>query len=596
MAAKVNIKFNRKNQASTSGWYNNCGINCLAHFIAAELVSKTFDAHKDSPETKLFLACFDEFYHCEGFGTPDNLRKLLKKYPHPKDREKILSPVLRIYLKKILLQETAESSWRALPKKKGGENFTVDELVEHGNIEPQFRDFLNSPTDETNEASIKANLTAIQELKREYEKAKQKLAIATISAEERTAAEKILLNNTYVEQPAILAILNNHENALDLYIKENIITARIKQKKNELGYKDDDMTDLQFHQMVKEGGKKYKEIKDFIEADPKPEEIAKQKDLLLKKPGNYFARILKAKDAKQEIAKIREELIKNKVILMREDKLLEEHLAKAKDIWVNGIWVNKDQQDEQSGHDRYAERMGDISYAEMMTEREILCICRNLGINAKIYPRAQLETPTYDLAIAFDKGKPVREIKFINLGLHWEFELANDTALKTHNNQFGNNKNKQFEDNAKADEVQTHIMRAIKKLKPSMIIFTPMMDDKTRMLIKALQSFSLEFNAENFESLYRKERGKWKKLTRQPGSRRDNISTMNAVLEDLQCEPSLENCKRVKDEADKIIASIKKENPRWSSAMRKLCEKISERAGAIIDAEAAFLKKPTPHQ
>lgn len=98
----------------TTGWYNNCGLNCLTHFLFNKL-SKIPAQELDmflgqNPEYLSLLETFREYYFIKKeFGWHDILG-LLQLHPAATDQEAILAPVLRAHLGKVLI-EKADALW-----------------------------------------------------------------------------------------------------------------------------------------------------------------------------------------------------------------------------------------------------------------------------------------------------------------------------------------------------------------------------------------------------------------------------------------------------------------------------------------------------
>lgn len=102
------------NLCKTTGWYNNCGLNSLTHFLVAKL-SAMSAAECDlflaeNPEYFALLHSFREYYGLQGdYGWQDLLR-VLREHPVATDQEAIFAPVLRLHLGKILAEQ-ADMLW-----------------------------------------------------------------------------------------------------------------------------------------------------------------------------------------------------------------------------------------------------------------------------------------------------------------------------------------------------------------------------------------------------------------------------------------------------------------------------------------------------
>ncbi len=91
----------------TTGWHNNCGLNCLSHFLYDKLQSgelqRTFDSN---PAYNELLKTFQDYYQLSAQPTWDEVYQLLGAYPNAIDKEAILAPVLRRHLGKVLLKHS----------------------------------------------------------------------------------------------------------------------------------------------------------------------------------------------------------------------------------------------------------------------------------------------------------------------------------------------------------------------------------------------------------------------------------------------------------------------------------------------------------
>lgn len=98
----------------TTGWYNNCGLNCLTHFLYNKLSKLPADGLDlflvENPEYLSLLETFKEYYSIsQEFGWHD-LLNLMQSHPAATDQEAIFAPVLRSHLGKVLI-EKAEELW-----------------------------------------------------------------------------------------------------------------------------------------------------------------------------------------------------------------------------------------------------------------------------------------------------------------------------------------------------------------------------------------------------------------------------------------------------------------------------------------------------
>lgn len=125
----------------TSGWHNNCGLNCLTHFLVGKL--KTGDVQQtfaDNPSYQSLLTTFQEYYELPNVPTWNELNTLFNTLNVPTDYEAIFGPVLRLQLGK-LLQVDPEDLWIRL----ASEAFC--EYINTGKAEDSAQTIYNSNKD-----------------------------------------------------------------------------------------------------------------------------------------------------------------------------------------------------------------------------------------------------------------------------------------------------------------------------------------------------------------------------------------------------------------------------------------------------------------
>jgi hypothetical protein len=115
-ATKTNSKPNTLNAVElckTTGWYNNCGLNSLTHFMYAKLsaIPAELFPHflEENPEYNALLATFKRYYELNKEVTWQDVLGLLRNHPVPTDKEAIFAPVLRAHLGKVIAQNPDES-------------------------------------------------------------------------------------------------------------------------------------------------------------------------------------------------------------------------------------------------------------------------------------------------------------------------------------------------------------------------------------------------------------------------------------------------------------------------------------------------------
>ena len=98
--------FNQTLKCNTSGWHNNCGLNCMSHFLVYKLDQSSDQQLSQLPEEyQNLLATFQEYYGLKERPTWKQVKALLKEYHSPVDHERILAPVLRLHVSKILQRD-----------------------------------------------------------------------------------------------------------------------------------------------------------------------------------------------------------------------------------------------------------------------------------------------------------------------------------------------------------------------------------------------------------------------------------------------------------------------------------------------------------
>lgn len=87
-----------------TGWFNNCGLNVMAHFLFDKLEEgRVTRDYQDHAGYKLLRDVFQQYYALPACPTWEAIHRLLKEVSSI-DREAILGPVLRQYLAEIMRQ------------------------------------------------------------------------------------------------------------------------------------------------------------------------------------------------------------------------------------------------------------------------------------------------------------------------------------------------------------------------------------------------------------------------------------------------------------------------------------------------------------
>lgn len=163
------IQFDFANVCKTTGWYNNCGLNCLTHFMFDKLSAiseKDFDVFLvENPEYIALADTFKRYYDLKENISWQEILRILREHTVPTDKEAIFAPVLRLHLGKVL-GENAEillntDASTVSDYITGGVLADVAQPVYAAN--KAFYDSLRQDFQVTFEASLKANSHATDE-------------------------------------------------------------------------------------------------------------------------------------------------------------------------------------------------------------------------------------------------------------------------------------------------------------------------------------------------------------------------------------------------------------------------------------------------
>lgn len=191
-----------------TGWHNNCGLNCLTHFIAAKLETEEGLAQLDSrdyPEYAKLLMTYQEYYELPNEeATWEKVKELMQNNPNPKDREGILGPVLRKHLQKILSQKP-EDRW-----KEGSAAFS--RYLDTGTISAEDL------------AILKPNLMKFQELRKEFIKENNRKLTPEEGEDLRIKAEENLnkkRRDKVISDNVNKMTLEERKSAKEAFLQEN---------------------------------------------------------------------------------------------------------------------------------------------------------------------------------------------------------------------------------------------------------------------------------------------------------------------------------------------------------------------------------------
>ncbi len=199
------INLNTQLLCKTTGWQNNCGLNCLTHFLYQQLsqgeLQKNFATN---PEYQALLVTFQEYYQLPQTPTWEDIKQLLDNYPVPTDKEAIFAPVLRQHLGKKLAS-LPDVTWDT------DAAATISEYLKTGKVKD-----VALPLFHANEAWL-------EELKTKYDRSQRRITSQIITESERAHVieqdrlgnkgipseerirEQVIFNRTNALQDSILA-------------------------------------------------------------------------------------------------------------------------------------------------------------------------------------------------------------------------------------------------------------------------------------------------------------------------------------------------------------------------------------------------------
>lgn len=219
-------------RCKTSSWQNNCGLNCVTHFLFSKLENNQLQSlFLDNPNYQALLASFQEYYELPILPTWNDIRDLLAALEAPHDREAIFAPVLRKHLGKLMITQ-AQTFW---------------------DIEgaPSFSEYLS--TGEINDIATPiflANNEFFTELKKQYDSAFCTIKTDPITdGEVETALSQLNENKkALTEENLSSQIYFNRQNKVEEFYREIAKSYWIEGEgyKNYIGY----ITDVHHAQMI----------------------------------------------------------------------------------------------------------------------------------------------------------------------------------------------------------------------------------------------------------------------------------------------------------------------------------------------------------
>lgn len=356
--------------ARTSGSHNNCGLNCMTHFLISKLEAGEIEDRENRKEYQELLRSFEEYYGLEPETLDfEALSKIIKKYPNPLDREEILAPVLRLHLKKVLGSE--QETWNV-------------QILDSGEIRGLgYQNFVKSyiagNQNYFEENMIKSNLGAFSALQTQYQSQVADEQSKEVTNDEIEVAKKTLNNNF-----PLLSFNNPSQ-----FNFERIIAERIKYMK-EIRIQD-------------KNDNKLRSLKDYdVEFNIDNEKIRIRAMAELIKNEDYgpfiklYSMYLSSKglnkgakppsmeklpeDLLTKIEQLQRNMINATILKNRKDAVLSMLLKDAEAYWYH-----------QGGYQKYLDSVSNLSKEYMISNIELKQLAKALGFDIDIYTMEMFE-------------------------------------------------------------------------------------------------------------------------------------------------------------------------------------------------------------
>jgi hypothetical protein len=424
-----NARFDFKKQASTTGWFNNCGLNCFSHFLIEKLVRGTdverqvFTTSDPVVDTSL-LTSFREYYNLKDLKpefTLSHLQKMFSTtYTDPIMQEMIMAPVLRAHLaKKILLKDAntikarASDAWE--PPNVGKEGSIGQGVL---GVKANFSDFIQFGLQGASlqEPIVRANYDELSKLHIKYKEEMGKYSEFPTDKELQEAYAKILredkgyvarLQKSNINLPADYAKLTKDD-------KNKIKTLLLPQKYESLLF-------ALRHKVPVPGILNFLKLPKTRSTDP--DKYLTYDEYKKMNPPQGASALFKTfeQDLTGAGVKFIDDLVLDQVKKTRSDRVLEDCLGDAKKMWEN------------SGYVKYANYMGALQNGAMYTNAELGDLAKGFGMGIAIYTQNQK-----DSAPVLDEpgSNPGWKIKMFNSGLHWEYEEDSVAKAEAHNGRY----------------------------------------------------------------------------------------------------------------------------------------------------------------
>lgn len=154
---------------STTGWQNNCGLNCVVHYFDYLLKTNQLEQFTLNPEYAALLDTFQAYYQLSEKPKWQDIKRLLDNYSNPTDKEAILAPVLRQHLGKKLNQ-MAQETWDL------DAAAAISEFLVEGKVQDIALPLYH------------ANKTWLERLKTKYDRSQRRITSQIITENERLQA------------------------------------------------------------------------------------------------------------------------------------------------------------------------------------------------------------------------------------------------------------------------------------------------------------------------------------------------------------------------------------------------------------------------
>ena len=387
--ASLNPMFDTTKEAITSGWQNNCGLHCFIHKIIEMLEDpQKKNIWLSDPSYTELLTCFVEYYDLESKMSVSErvemLDAMLKHYPNPMDQERLLAPVFRIYLQKLLQRESIDKIWEAPPME-----LAHDKAIEYRALGSDFENFLERRTQQFPEINAldTALEGALSTLRDQYGKEikalTEKPQIPQSSEMESIVRELTKPGGDARRKPYYELLMN--PNMSPQALQDGLLLYYAKQRQKNEWRKEvckalgapDNSTSKELKQMLNKDPIKFKVYLDKRKAI---KELKLTEDLMI--------------GASEDIQKNRadlkrlEELYKNNpgsVKLIRDEFIVRQWLAMEKEKIKKRYQQQGKELFQKKGHLLYAKNMGDINQRMMTTEFELIHLSDALNIHLEIY-------------------------------------------------------------------------------------------------------------------------------------------------------------------------------------------------------------------